>query len=254
MVLCPGLVSSSSAAAAASHTRPQRSDFCSHEAHAAASTPANIDIFAQQASNTGSAGPPRSTTPARRATGRSLNALSIEEEEEEEEEQEEEASSASSCAVGWHEQFLLYFLRLMDSSRVAEKKYVVLLCGGGDGDGHGEVDGRGGRAWLSWARFSFLGQLHSLLPRRYGWIFPHRCGGVADRMRKYKTKCLNPVGRSRSAPHIPSITQNKNVGVFVLALFLPMLPMPRRDANARRARDPFATILVLVLGVVVIRP
>ena len=62
---------------------------------------------------------------------------------------------------------LLYFLRLMDG--VAQKEYVVLLCGGGGAGGAGNREDRaeGGRGrWLSWARFSFLGQIHSLLPRR----------------------------------------------------------------------------------------
>ncbi|CAM9918376.1 unnamed protein product, partial [Ectocarpus sp. 4 AP-2014] len=35
------------------------------------------------------------------------------------------------------------------------REYVLLLCGWGWG------------GWLSWGRFSMLGEMHSLLPRRY---------------------------------------------------------------------------------------
>lgn len=77
---------------------------------------------------------------------------------------------------------LLYFVRLMDN--VADRKYVVLLCAGGGGRSVGEQSaaaaaaaagglgtdaaGTGGGAggWVTWGRFSLLGQMHSLLPRR----------------------------------------------------------------------------------------
>lgn len=75
---------------------------------------------------------------------------------------------------------LLYFVELMDS--VADKEYVMLLvCGrsgtGGRGSGGAEADisedpsrGQGasgsGGGWITWGRFSLLGQMHSLLPRR----------------------------------------------------------------------------------------
>lgn len=73
------------------------------------------------------------------------------------------------------ERLLLYFVRLMDE--IAEREYVLLLCGGGGGcgDGGGNHDSSGGggsrkvgssRVWLTWARFSLLGRIHSLLPRR----------------------------------------------------------------------------------------
>eukprot|EP00903_Cladosiphon_okamuranus_P021819 g20063.t1 len=84
-------------------------------------------------------------------------------------------SSAQQQQQQQEDLMLLHFLRLMDG--VSQKEYVVLLCGGGgggggSGSGSGSGAGREGRdgasrRWLSWARFSFLGQIHSLLPRRY---------------------------------------------------------------------------------------
>lgn len=58
-------------------------------------------------------------------------------------------SNVGSAAV---ERLLLYFVRLLDE--IAGREYVLLLCGGGWG------------GWLSWGRFSMLGEMHSLLPRR----------------------------------------------------------------------------------------
>lgn len=84
--------------------------------------------------------------------------------------------SVGSAAVA---SLILYFVKLMDS--VANRDYVVLLvCGrytehaGGFGDDAdipddvmGEGDGSVSAAgWITWGRFSLLGQLHSLLPRR----------------------------------------------------------------------------------------
>lgn len=180
MVLCPALVSEKqrfpAAGAGGAHHRRRRSDFSGHDGD---DTPANsttkrVERYAHDtqtnrsgaaivaSSVPGVAGPPRSTTPRRdRGSG------AVEEGKEGGQEGERVISASSSAAAAasrTHEQFLLYFLRLMDSFRVAEKKYVVLLCGGGGGGGGDGDVGRG--SWLSWARFSFLGQVHSLLPRR----------------------------------------------------------------------------------------
>lgn len=71
-------------------------------------------------------------------------------------------ASVGSAAMAW---LLLYFVWLMDN--VADRPYVMLLCAGGAGeDGGGGSGGGGGEGWMAWARFSLLGQMHSLLPRR----------------------------------------------------------------------------------------
>lgn len=69
------------------------------------------------------------------------------------------------------ESLLLYFVQLMDS--VAEREYVMLLCAGERGESGEGADGAAGASgggsgggWVSWGRFSLLGQMHSLLPRR----------------------------------------------------------------------------------------
>lgn len=62
---------------------------------------------------------------------------------------------------------LLFFVRLMD--KVADREYVLLLCGGERGGGADRAGGGGGggrEGWVTWGRFSLLGQMHSLLPRR----------------------------------------------------------------------------------------
>ncbi|CAM9341000.1 unnamed protein product [Scytosiphon promiscuus] len=82
-------------------------------------------------------------------------------------------SSVGSAAM---EELLLYFVRMMDP--IADREYVLLLCGGCPdvvGDDSGKIRGRataflpGGErsGWLTWGRFSMLGQMHSLLPRRF---------------------------------------------------------------------------------------
>lgn len=83
-------------------------------------------------------------------------------------------SNVGSAAM---EHLLLYFVRVMDA--VADGEYVLLLCDGcsggvGEGDHSGKIGGKGvpltpgaeRTGWLSWGRFSMLGQMHSLLPRR----------------------------------------------------------------------------------------
>lgn len=78
-------------------------------------------------------------------------------------------SSVGSAAM---EELLLYFVRVMDT--IADGEYVLLLCGSPSGAESGKTSGDasailpGGerQGWLSWGRFSMLGQMHKLLPRR----------------------------------------------------------------------------------------
>lgn len=59
------------------------------------------------------------------------------------------------------ENLLLYFVRLMD--KVVEREYILLLlCP----EGKDDARGGGTEGWVTWGRFSLLGQMHSLLPRR----------------------------------------------------------------------------------------
>lgn len=119
----------------------------------------------QDSTRTAAAAGPPPTTPGRAKNGGRRRSSSSSPPTTSAEDAEASSSSASSAQHQQH-RLLLYFLRLMDS--VARKEYVVLLCGGGGSNRDREEDQRGaGRGrWLSWARFSFLGQIHSLLPRR----------------------------------------------------------------------------------------
>lgn len=59
------------------------------------------------------------------------------------------------------ENLLLYFVRLMD--KIVEREYVLLLLCPRSKDDASSGEAKG---WVTWGRFSLLGQMHSLLPRR----------------------------------------------------------------------------------------